>query len=95
MNVSKLINYSMDMCWNGQGTTMGNERFQNLEKIRSHFDTLLKSFGTVFSWFSTVCLDSFQQAFIELKLNLVSDARIQRNFSHIFSLWASNILFWH
>jgi hypothetical protein len=22
MNVSKLINYSMDMCWNGQGTTI-------------------------------------------------------------------------
>jgi hypothetical protein len=22
MNFSKLINYSMDMCWNGQGTTI-------------------------------------------------------------------------
>jgi hypothetical protein len=35
-------------CWNGQGTTMGNEWFQNLEKIRSHFDTLLKGIVTDF-----------------------------------------------
>jgi hypothetical protein len=37
MKISKLINHSMDMCWNGQGTTVpvANLWFEGLQKILS------------------------------------------------------------
>ncbi len=37
MSFSKLINYSMDMCWNGQGTTVVVKKYKFLhQKIRAH-----------------------------------------------------------